>query len=146
MRVRRKVGRGAATAVECAFILPITLFLLFGLVVGSMGVFRYQEVATLARAGARYGSTHGHQDRTDAAPPAVAARSQDRAATAGGAAGGNVMIRLLPKNTRGRRGVVALFVAFCLVALIGVVAISVDGGLIYLEQRRAQATADAAAM
>ena len=31
-----------------------------------MGVFRYQEVATLAREGARYASTHGYQYRKDA--------------------------------------------------------------------------------
>ena len=66
---RRTRGRGAATAVECAFILPITFFLLFGMVVGSMGVFRYQEVATLARDAARYASTHGHQYRKDAGLP-----------------------------------------------------------------------------
>ena len=62
-RFRRRPG---ATAVECAFILPATFFLLFGLVVGAMGVFRYQETATLAREGARYASTHGHQYRKDA--------------------------------------------------------------------------------
>ena len=56
MLVRHKGGRGAATAVECAFILPVTFFLMFGLVVGAMGVFRYQEVCTLARDGARYGN------------------------------------------------------------------------------------------
>ena len=56
------------------------------------------------------------------------------------------MIRFLPKNNRVRRGVVAVFVALCLVSLIGVAAISLDGGLLYLEQRRAQAGADAAAM
>jgi Flp pilus assembly protein TadG len=57
--------RSAATTVECAVILPITLFLLIGFVVGGMGVFRYQEVALLAREGARYASTHGAQFRTD---------------------------------------------------------------------------------
>jgi hypothetical protein len=69
MLVRPNGGRGAATAVECAFILPITFFLIFGLVIGAMGVFRYQEVCTLARDGARYGSTHGHQYRVDAGEP-----------------------------------------------------------------------------
>ena len=57
--------RRAATVVECAIVLPFTLFLLFALVVGAMGVFRYQEVATLAREGARYASTHGYQHRKD---------------------------------------------------------------------------------
>ena len=69
MRLRRSGGRGAATAVECAFILPVTFFLLLGLVVGAMGVFRYQEMATLARLATRYASTHGHQYRKDAGLP-----------------------------------------------------------------------------
>src|ERR671931_1952787 len=58
--------RHAVTVVECAFVLPLTFFLLLALVVGSMGIFRYQEVATLAREGARYASTHGYQYRKDA--------------------------------------------------------------------------------
>jgi len=65
----RLPARSAATAVECAFILPITFFLLLGLVIGGMGVFRYQEMVTLAREGARYASTHGHQYRKDAGLP-----------------------------------------------------------------------------
>ncbi|HBI41379.1 MAG TPA: hypothetical protein DDY78_00795 [Planctomycetales bacterium] len=57
------------------------------------------------------------------------------------------MIRFLPNaNSRVRRGVIAMFVALCLVAIVGVTAISVDGGMLYMQQRRAQASADAAAM
>jgi Flp pilus assembly protein TadG len=62
-------ARRGATLVECAIVLPVTFFLLIGLVVGAMGIFRYQEVATLAREGARYASTHGHQYRVDAGLP-----------------------------------------------------------------------------
>jgi len=58
-------ARHAATVVECALVLPVTFFLLLFLMVGTMGVFRYQEVATLAREGARYASTHGYQWRKD---------------------------------------------------------------------------------
>jgi len=58
--------RRGTTLVETAIILPITFFLLLGLLVGGMGIFRYQEVATLAREGARYASTHGYQYRQDA--------------------------------------------------------------------------------
>ncbi len=61
----RKVRRGA-TLMECAVVAPLTFMLLLGLVVGAMGIFRYQEVASLARAGARYASTHGNQYRKDA--------------------------------------------------------------------------------
>ena len=64
--LQRSTPRRATTVVECAFILPVTLFLLLALIVGSMGIFRYQEVATLAREGARYASTHGYQYRQDA--------------------------------------------------------------------------------
>jgi Flp pilus assembly protein TadG len=70
MVIRRlPAARSGATVVECAFILPITFFLLLGLVIGGMGVFRFQEVCTLAREGARYASTHGHQYRKDAGLP-----------------------------------------------------------------------------
>jgi hypothetical protein len=58
--------RTGATVLECAVVLPVALFLFIGLVVGTSGVFRYQEVATLAREGARYASTHGYQFRKDA--------------------------------------------------------------------------------
>jgi hypothetical protein len=58
--------RRAATVLECAVVLPVAFFLFIGLVVGTSGVFRYQEMATLAREGARYASTHGYQYRKDA--------------------------------------------------------------------------------
>jgi Flp pilus assembly protein TadG len=61
--------RRGATMIECAFILPLLLLLFAGLAIGAAGVFRYQEVATLAREGARYGSTHGYQYRKDAGLP-----------------------------------------------------------------------------
>jgi hypothetical protein len=55
--------------VECAFMLPLTFFLLIGLAVGAMGIFRYEEVSSLAREGARYASTHGYQYRKDSDLP-----------------------------------------------------------------------------
>jgi Flp pilus assembly protein TadG len=66
---RRSPLRPGASVVECAIVLPLTFFLLFALVVGAMGIFRYQEVASLAREGARYASTHGYQYRKDANLP-----------------------------------------------------------------------------
>src|SRR5262245_34270227 len=62
----RQRARRGATVIESAFVYPVLLFLMIALIVGSMGVFRYQEVAFLAREGARYGSTHGAQYRSDA--------------------------------------------------------------------------------
>jgi Flp pilus assembly protein TadG len=57
--------RRGATAVEAAFIYPITFFIMLALLVGGMGVFRYNEVAYLAREAARYASVHGDQYAQD---------------------------------------------------------------------------------
>jgi Flp pilus assembly protein TadG len=53
--------RQGATTVEAAFAYAVTFLLILGLVVGGMGVFRYQETATLAREAARFASVHGGQ-------------------------------------------------------------------------------------
>src|SRR4051794_18504475 len=54
----RRPRRGATT-VEFAIVCSTVLLLLIGLIVGALGVFRYQEVARLARDGARYASVRG---------------------------------------------------------------------------------------
>src|SRR5262245_30121101 len=64
-----RTSRRGATAVECAIVLPIAVFLMLFLIVGGIRVFRYQEVATPARERARYASTHGHQYRKDGELP-----------------------------------------------------------------------------
>ena len=61
--------RSAATIVECAIVYPVLFLFLLGLAIGGAGIFRYQEVAALAREAARYGSTHGAQYRSDAGEP-----------------------------------------------------------------------------
>jgi Flp pilus assembly protein TadG len=58
--------RRGATLVEVAIVLPVTFFLIIALAVGALGVFRYQEVASLTRAAGRYAATHGAQHRKDA--------------------------------------------------------------------------------
>ena len=58
MRIQRTDRRGTAV-VETAIVLPITLLILLATIVGGLGVFRYQEVALLAREGARYAAVHG---------------------------------------------------------------------------------------
>ena len=56
---------------EAAIVLPVMVFLLLAIVVGGMGVFRYQQVACLAREAARYASVRGtqYQQATDKASP-----------------------------------------------------------------------------
>lgn len=58
---RSSSARAAATTLELAAIGSATFMLLIGLIVGAMGVFRFQEVAHLAREGARYASVHGYK-------------------------------------------------------------------------------------
>jgi Flp pilus assembly protein TadG len=65
--------RRATTALECSVIFPITFFLTFSIIIGGLGVFRYQEVASLAREGARYAAVHGTQYATDSGKTAATA-------------------------------------------------------------------------
>ena len=53
--------RRATTTVEAAIVLPVALFLIFGLIIGALGVFRYQETAHIARETARFAIVHGGQ-------------------------------------------------------------------------------------
>ena len=55
----RKSPRCGAVILECAIVYPITFLLVLGMIIGGLGVFRYQEVASLAREGSRYASLHG---------------------------------------------------------------------------------------
>jgi hypothetical protein len=54
--------------VEFAAVCLALLIIVFSLIVGGMGVFRYQEMAHLAREGARFASTHGGQYILDGEP------------------------------------------------------------------------------
>jgi hypothetical protein len=57
------------------------------------------------------------------------------------------MFKLRASSAQDRRpGVVAVVVAFALVVLVGLVALSIDGGTLYLDLRDSRAAADAAAM
>jgi Flp pilus assembly protein TadG len=53
--------RSGATVVEGAIVYPVLFLLILGLLVGSAGMFRYSQLASLAREGARYASVHGTQ-------------------------------------------------------------------------------------
>jgi Flp pilus assembly protein TadG len=58
MRIKRHERTGV-TAVECAIVYPPVLLFVIGLIVGALGIFRYQEVASLARRASRYAAVHG---------------------------------------------------------------------------------------
>jgi Flp pilus assembly protein TadG len=47
--------------VETALVLPAVLFFILATCFVGLGIYRYQQVATLAREGARYASVHGSQ-------------------------------------------------------------------------------------
>src|ERR1041384_7473107 len=53
--------RSGATLVESAIVLGLLFFFLIGLIISGIGIHRYQEVASLAREGARWASVRGGQ-------------------------------------------------------------------------------------
>ena len=61
-------SRKGATILEFAIVAPVTFLLVLGLIVGGLGIFRYQEVSHLAREATRYASTHGGQYQLDGMP------------------------------------------------------------------------------
>jgi hypothetical protein len=65
--------RRGATVVESAFAYSATFILVAALLIGAMGVFRYQEVAALAREGARWASVHGAAYAEENGKPAATA-------------------------------------------------------------------------
>ncbi len=69
----KKSRRHAAHIPECAIAYSSIMLLMFGLIVGGLGVFRYQEVASLAREGSRYASVHGAAYNQATGKPAATA-------------------------------------------------------------------------
>jgi Flp pilus assembly protein TadG len=63
MRPRRPSDRRrrGSNMVEAAVVMPLILMLILGTCIIGLGIFQYQQVATLAREGARYASVHGSQ-------------------------------------------------------------------------------------
>src|SRR3954470_23328755 len=68
-----KIVRRGTTTVEFAITCPIAFFLIFAIIVGGLGVFRYQQVAAAAREGARWASVHGGWYAEDTKKPAATA-------------------------------------------------------------------------
>jgi Flp pilus assembly protein TadG len=57
--------RRAAVVVESAVVYPLAFLLILGIIIGGLGMFRYQQVASLAREGARWASVRGGQYAKD---------------------------------------------------------------------------------
>jgi Flp pilus assembly protein TadG len=57
--LQQRQPRRGVTIVECAIIYPLTLLLILAIIIGGLGIFRFQEMASLAREGARYASVRG---------------------------------------------------------------------------------------
>jgi len=73
MRTRHRLFQRGTTTVELAVTCPIAFFLIFATIIGGLGVFRYQQVAALAREGARWASVHGSEYEADTGKPAATA-------------------------------------------------------------------------
>jgi Flp pilus assembly protein TadG len=65
MLLRSPSFRRATTLVEAALVYPVAILLTLGLVIVAQGVYDYQQVAALAREGARWASVHGGQYQQD---------------------------------------------------------------------------------
>jgi Flp pilus assembly protein TadG len=61
-----KYERTGALALEAALVYPVLLLLILGLIIGGMGVFRYQQVHCQAREAARFASVRGSDWQKDA--------------------------------------------------------------------------------
>ena len=68
---RRPARRPGATVVELAIIYSALFLVLFALILGAIAVFRYQQVAQLAREGSRYAAVHGYNWATENKQPAT---------------------------------------------------------------------------
>lgn len=69
MLVRRSTRRPGAAVVELAIIYSALFLVLFTLILGAIAVFRYQQVAQLAREGSRWAAVHGADWATEQGKP-----------------------------------------------------------------------------
>jgi Flp pilus assembly protein TadG len=75
VRLNAPTRRSATTIVECALVYPLVFLLVLGLLVGGLGIFRYQEIAYLAREGARHASVRGMDYEIDMITRAATAKA-----------------------------------------------------------------------
>lgn len=65
MILRRRGVRPGTYALEFAIVAPVFLMLLFAHILGGLAVFQYQQMAALAREGARWAAAHGYDYRKE---------------------------------------------------------------------------------
>lgn len=63
--------RSGASVVEFAVVAPLFVVIIFGLIVGGVGVFRYNLISSLAREAARVGSVQGIDYERETNKPAA---------------------------------------------------------------------------
>jgi Flp pilus assembly protein TadG len=63
--------RPGASVVEFAVVAPAIFLLVLGLLIGGLGIFRYQQMAHLAREASRWASVHGAEYAKETANPAA---------------------------------------------------------------------------
>lgn len=69
----RSASRRGSALVEVAFVGPVALLLIIGIIVAGIGVYRFQQVSTLAREGVRWASMHGPKyEKQTYSPPITA--------------------------------------------------------------------------
>lgn len=73
MLLRRKPQRRGAVLVESAVVYPVLFLIMLGIILLGMAVFRYQQVAHIARESSRWASVHGAKYASDTGNPAATA-------------------------------------------------------------------------
>ena len=88
MMTRKNARRRSGLAVvELAVVAPVFVLILFGLIIGGLGVFRYNQVASLAREAARHASVRGSEYARETGQPAATQDSVHKEAVLSRAAG-----------------------------------------------------------
>jgi Flp pilus assembly protein TadG len=75
MLVRNCQRRRGATMIEGAVVMALALLLTLGVIILGLGVYRYNQVASLAREAARYATVHGGQFTLDTGQPMATPQS-----------------------------------------------------------------------
>lgn len=71
---RFKQARRGASIVEFALVAPLAILILVGLIVSGLGIFRYIEIAALAREASRWASVRGGDFQTETNRGALTAK------------------------------------------------------------------------